>query len=45
MRSINKNQYSLIQSLICLPKNIQINFILFSGIAALSERVLYSQFV
>lgn len=45
MKSITKTQYNMIMNLIHLQPKIQINLVLFQGIAALSERVLYSDFV
>ena len=45
MKSINKNQYNMILDLVRLPPKIQITLVLFYGIAALSERVLYPEFV
>jgi hypothetical protein len=45
MKSITRSQYNTILNLIHLQPKIQINLVLFQGIAALSERVLYSEFV
>ena len=45
MRSINKIHYNMILNLVHLQPKVQINLVLFQGIAALSERVLYSEFV
>jgi hypothetical protein len=45
MKSIKKTQYQFILQLVVLPPDALINFQLFTGIAALSERALYPQFV
>jgi len=44
MKSITKAQYNQIIGLACVPLNTQITFIMFSGLAALSERILYDKF-
>ena len=45
MKSITKDQIKEVLNLACLDPGIQINFPLFLGLAALSERVLYDHFV
>lgn len=45
MKSISRNQVNQIINLVGLTPQSQINYPLFVGLAALSERVLYDQFV
>lgn len=45
MKSINKAQVNQIINLAGLTPNMHISFQLFVGLAALSERVLYDQFM
>jgi len=45
MKSINKSQVAMIVELACLKPTDQINLQLFTGLAALSERILFDHFV
>lgn len=45
MKSINKSHVTQIIDLVCLDEDKKINLQLFIGLAALSERAFYDQFV
>jgi hypothetical protein len=45
MKSITKAQFDRLVELVCLKPSDKINFSLFIGCAALSERILYDHFV
>jgi hypothetical protein len=45
MKSINKKQVDILIKLVDLTPDMKINFQLFQGLAAYSERVLYDHFV
>ncbi len=45
MKSISKSQVNIVSKLACLKPDQKISAQLFFGLAALSERVLYDQFV
>lgn len=45
MKSITRAQVGLVSTLVCLKADQKISLQLFLGLAALSERILYDQFV